>query len=138
MYSGSPEQLRDYERLLCVYLSEYMDTVVRAKSVTDTPFEKYKGLVISLEEAENAFSPRAFSLSEQGEQRVAEIWAEISESSAQSEENGVFLPLDRICRAFGFGTCTGTKRNSRSTAGIDLQKHVARTECIKSHFERTG
>lgn len=103
MYSGSPEQLRDYERLLCVYLSEYMDTVVRAKSVTDTPFEKYKGLVISLEEAENAFSPRAFSLSEQGEQRVAEIWAEISESSAQSEENGVFLPLDRICRAFGFG-----------------------------------
>ena len=41
-------------------------------------------------------------------------------------------------RAFGFGTCTGAKRNSRSTAGIDLQKHVARTKCIKSHFERTG
>lgn len=103
MYSDSSGQLRDYERLLCVYLGEYMDTVVRAKSVTDTPFEKYKGLVISLEEAENVFSPRAFSLSEQGEQRAAEIWAEISESSADSEKNGVSLPLDRVCRAFGFG-----------------------------------
>ena len=35
-------------------------------------------------------------------------------------------------RAFGFGTCTGAKRNSRSTAGIDLQKHVARTKYIKA------
>ena len=103
MYSVFSEQFRDYERLLCVYLSEYMDRVVRAKSVTDTPFEKYKGLVISLEEAENVFSSSSFALSEQGEQAVSEIWSEIAESSAESQQNGVFLPLDSMCRAFGFG-----------------------------------
>ena len=56
-------------------------------------------------------------------------------------ETGVAIRIRRSPddgRAFGFGTCTGAKRNSRSTAGIDLQKHVARTKCIKSHFERTG
>lgn len=103
MYPDSISQLRDYGRLISVYLGEYMDRVVREKAVTDTPFEKYKGLVISLEEAENAFSPALFALSEKGRSAAADIWRSISESSAESEREGIILPLDRICTAFGFG-----------------------------------
>lgn len=103
MYSDSISQLRDYGQLISVYLGEYMDSVVRKRAVTDTPFEKYKGLVVSLEEAENAFSPAPFSLSEKGKDAAAAIWREISESSAASEEQDIIMPLDRICTAFGFG-----------------------------------
>ncbi len=104
-FRSSSEQLRAYEKLIAVYLSEYIDQVVRHKAVTDTPFEQYKGLVVSLEEAEDAvFSDRSFSLSPEGARRADELFSEIERLSACSAENGIMLPLDIICDSFGFDT----------------------------------
>ena len=125
MFSDTTEQLRAYERLMCIYLSEYMDRIVRKRSVTDTPFEKYKGLVVSIEEAENVFSPIPFLLSEKGMNAAADIWADISAQSDEAAENGVILPLDRICAAFGFGM---TERFTMALAALPL---------VNSEYEKT-
>lgn len=121
MFSNTTEQLKAYERLLGVYLAEYMDGVVRTRTVTDTPFEKYKGLVVSLEEAESAFSPAAFVLSEKGMRAAADIWADISVQSREAAEKGAMLPLDRICSAFGFGM---TERFAIALAALPLVNAV--------------
>ncbi len=103
MFTDSLHQLSAYEQLIDVYLSEYMDKIVKLKAVSDTPFEQYKGLVISMEEAENVFSYLNFSLSEDGRKRVSEIYASITENAKASADNGILLPLEHICSAFGFG-----------------------------------
>lgn len=102
-FTSSAEQLSAYEKLISVYLSEYIEQIVRNMAVSDTPYEKYKGLVVSLEEAENVFSHRSFVLSEEGKRRAADIYSDIEKLSRASAENGVVLPLDHICAGFGFG-----------------------------------
>ncbi|MGN1108345.1 MAG: hypothetical protein ACI4RK_03085, partial [Oscillospiraceae bacterium] len=64
-FRSSAEQLKAYEKLISVYLAEYIEQVVKNMAVSDTPFEKYKGLVVSLEEAENVFSHNSFVLSQE-------------------------------------------------------------------------
>ncbi len=102
-FRSSAEQLKAYEKLISVYLAEYIEQVVKNMAVSDTPFEKYKGLVVSLEEAENVFSHNSFVLSQEGRQQAADIFSDIEELSRASAENSVMLPLDYICRSFGFG-----------------------------------
>ena len=48
MFGSSTEQLQMYEQLIDIYLSEYMEQVVSKMEVSGTPFEKYKGLVVSI------------------------------------------------------------------------------------------
>lgn len=103
MFSSSTEQLQMYEQLIDIYLSEYMEQVVSKMEVSDTPFEKYKGLVVSMEEAQYAISRPRFVLSENGKRSVSELYEVIEQRTALSKEAGVRLPLDNICENFGFG-----------------------------------
>lgn len=99
-FKNSIAQLKAYEKLISVYLLEYMDKVVRQKAVSNTPFEKYKGLVVSMEEAESSFSPAHFSLSEAGKELASNIYDEIVQCSENSAVAGIMLPLDYICKRF--------------------------------------
>ncbi len=74
MYKSSMEQLNAYANIVRLYLSEYLDA-------------QSKGT--------------AFTLSESGRETVDSLYREITEKSALSEQNGIFLPLEYICRAFG-------------------------------------
>ncbi len=97
MYTSSAEQLGAYSKIVRVYLAEYYEQVIIRKPVSDTPFEKYKGLVVSMEESQNIFEDIPFKLSELGEKTVAALYSEIEKNSASD------LPLENICKAFGFG-----------------------------------
>lgn len=103
MYKSSVEQLNAYSEIIRVYLYEYYEQVITRKPVSDTPFEKYKGLVVSMEESQNVFEDIPFRLSELGEKTTAALYSEIEKNTLSALENGVFLPLEKICGAFGFG-----------------------------------
>ncbi len=102
MYKNSAEQLYDYSKIIRVYLAEYYEQIVEELPVTDTPFEKYKGLVVSMEESKNVFSDISFQLSETGKDTVARLNEIIVENTSESAENGTYLPLEHICSAFNF------------------------------------
>lgn len=76
MYKSSMEQLNAFAGIIRLYLSEYLDR--QSKSA-------------------------AFTLSENGRETADRLYGEITEQTSLSEQNGVFLPLEYVCRAFGLG-----------------------------------
>ncbi len=103
MYKNPAEQLYDYSKIIRVYLAEYYEQIVEEMPVSDTPFEKYKGLVVSMEESKNVFDEAVFELSENGMDTIAEINEQITAETKESTANGVYLPLEHVCTAFNFG-----------------------------------
>lgn len=97
LYTKYCDEYEDLRRAGQIYLSEYLD-YMQLQPMTDTPMEKYRGLVVSLEEAGVSGLMTPFVLSSQAQELVNSALAKINEKIQGSQ---IFLPLEYLSGAFG-------------------------------------